>query len=215
MLILIGGERRVLERVSTRLGEELSAQAPPVFEGTLTELGFVDDLRVLCVDPVPTLSAPASDDVDSEWCTRVDEVIAAACSARRARIVVCTTVRSDHASLVKLRRSGIPYVIVTPTVMVDEDHLGLDAPGRRVRVARDLAVPDRGIVSTKALVEMLVRALTEDEMLGQTLVAGRSGPDAWCELVRELGAEPVSTSPMMARAARMFGAPALTRVPAP
>lgn len=200
--ILVAGEGAVVERIE----RALSATGRPFVRGKLSadddepslfEQAFTH--RVGCVVAVEDLHGTA--------CSPEEPLLAEAIRAGRApgvsRLVVVTSRRHDDPLLTAVRRSGTPYVIVqAPGKAVDDAVLDLE--GRRILVPADAAVRLRA-TPVGTLVDQTMRALTDDELQGRTLVLPIADADEWTRLLAARGAHPRTVAPWRARVGRWLG----------
>ncbi len=145
----------------------------------------------------------------------LDAALDAAQTHVRPKLVWVTSKRSDQdPSLQKIRKSGVPYIIVHAGRLVRTGQLGraADVIGSTVLVARDLEVPEEGLCTVRSLGDGVAGAALEEQNIGRTLTLGFSDEHAWSELVRTLGAKPKTVPKFWVQCARWIGLPVVDSV---
>lgn len=212
MLILTGRDFPVLERLADALSaagrsfvrvdlpSPLRQDEPGLFEAAIkrqaTGIVLVESL------PRPGDMAPAGD----------KELFAEALRATHAPgfslLVVVTSRSEDDDALDALRRSGVPYVILRAPAVVD---VGARAnlKGRKVLIPEPIA-DGMKTPPVEHLVRKVLRALTEEELVGRTLSVEFADSEVWVRLLEEKGARPLKVGPLRARVGRFLGQLALS-----
>lgn len=205
MVVVLGREPEVLVGLAEGLrSRDLASRVLADGESLFDVVWEHGAKAIVAVDALPRLGGAHPGGAPIAW----DEVLRAARSPKRPRVVFCTAHPEDPSGA-RLRSAGVGYVTVHAGTLVRAAELGLDGiRGRTVHVAKDLRVPDGGVTLFDALIETLVEA-TVTPLLGHVFDARFVGDGAWPKVIERLGGRPRATSRTLARVMSWVGARAL------
>ena len=215
MIVVVGREPRILpcvfqafadrsiraHGVVLKRGEEASDLFDQMVELEASVLIGVEHLA-WCNKPFE----PSSEDDDL-----LEHCLSAAAAPHRPQLVWVTSRPDSDAHLKKLRRSGVPYVIIRvcalyPTHPAEGRHVWEQ---REILIPSDLPPPVSPIATPVIVGETVARVVEEDQSMGRVLDVGHGGANAWADLIAALGGKPRKVSSLHARAWGFFGRPVL------
>lgn len=209
MIVVMGREPSVLVGLADRLhSRDLAARVLAGGENLFDVAWDHGASVVVAVDALPRVGNGGARSAPIDW----DELLRVARGPKRPRIVWCTA-HPESEPGARLRKSGVGYVTVRAGTLVRAADLSVgDVRGRTIRIARDIAVPDAGLTPLGELLDALAEATTTAK-LGHVFDVRHTGPDAWSEVIAQLGGRPKVTARPLARMLSWVGAPALLELP--
>lgn len=140
-----------------------------------------------------------------------DELLSAALSATHApgvtSLLLVTSRRDDDDGLRRLRRDGVPYVVLRPAPLYRLLPSGVEASleGRRVLVPADVAGSFKDAIPFASLVEEIARAVNGETPQGKIVEVAATPERSVLEVLGRAGAKPGLAGGLRSRLGRWFG----------
>lgn len=140
-----------------------------------------------------------------------DELLSAALSATHApgvtSLLLVTSRRDDDNGLRRLRRDGVPYVVLRPAPLFRFLPSGVEAllKDRRVLIPPDVAASFKDAIPFASLVEAIAGAVNGDTPQGKITEVAATPERSVLEVLSRVGAKPELVGGFRSRIGRWFG----------